>query len=201
MALETLHPPLRRLVLALWGAAFVWLVFFYAPSQFIDMNAELSWPVWRTGPTEALGIVMIVGGVGVMLYCTGLFARVGRGTPVPAAPPENLVIRGPYRYSRNPIYVADVAVWFGIFLFKGHAALLLYAVIATILVELVILLWEEPVLKRRFGSQYDAYREKVPRWLPLGLRGSRLGPPRARVESRLSASRVENDRFGEHCDG
>ena len=82
------------------------------------------------------------------------------------------MIRGLYGYSRNPIYVADVSVWFGIFFFAGHSALLLYAVIATTLVELVILLWEEPVLKRRFGSQYDAYREEVSRWLPLGRGGS-----------------------------
>lgn len=172
MALESLPPTLRRVFLAVWGVAFVWLVFFYGPSQFMEMNADLGWPVWRTGPTRVLGVPMIVSGVGVMLYCTGLFAKVGRGTPIPAAPPENLVIQGLYRYSRHPIYVADVAVWFGIFLFEGHAALLLYAVIATVVVELVIVLWEEPVLKRRFGRQYDAYREKVPRWLPLRLGGS-----------------------------
>ncbi|NRA76454.1 MAG: isoprenylcysteine carboxylmethyltransferase family protein [Planctomycetes bacterium] len=172
MALERYPPPLRRVVLLLWGAAFVWLVFVYGPTQFMEMNADLGWPVWRSGPTAVLGVAMIVVGVGVMLHCTGLFARVGRGTPVPAVPPEKLVIQGLYRYSRNPIYVADVTVWFGIFLFAGHAALLLYAVIATILIELVILLWEEPVLKRRFGSQYDAYRERVPRWLPLGFGGS-----------------------------
>ena len=169
MALESLHPSLRSVVLALWGAAFAWLVFFYLPSQFIEMNANLGWPVWRTGPTRILGIAMIVAGAVVILYCTGLFARIGRGTPIPAAPPENLVVQGLYRYSRNPIYVADVAVWFGIFLFEGHAALLLYASLATISVELLILLWEEPGLERRFGSEYDAYRERVPRWLPLGF--------------------------------
>jgi protein-S-isoprenylcysteine O-methyltransferase Ste14 len=172
MALESLPPTLRRAVLALWGAAFVWLVFFYGPSRFMEMNADLGWPIWRTGPTRALGLLMIVGGVALMLHCAGLFARVGRGTPIPAAPPEKLVIQGPYRHVRHPIYVADVAVWFGIFLFEGHAALLLYAVIATLLVELVIVLWEEPVLRRRFGSQYDAYCEAVPRWFPLRLGGS-----------------------------
>ena len=162
--------PLRRVVLAIWGAAFIWLVFFYFPSQFIEMNTDRGWPVWQSAPTQVLGGLMIAGGVGVMLYCTGLFARVGRGTPIPAAPPENLVIRGLYRYSRNPIYVADVTVWFGIFLLQGHAALLLYAVIATTAVELAIVLWEEPGLVRRFGSDYDAYRARVPRWLPLRSR-------------------------------
>jgi len=169
MGLESLPTPLRRVVLALWGAVFVWLVFFYVPSRFMEWNDELGWPVWRTGPTRILGVVLIVAGAGVMLYCTGLFAKVGRGTPVPAAPPERLVIQGPYRYSRNPIYVADVAVWLGIFLVEGHAALLLYAVVATLLVELVIVAWEEPDLRGRFGSEYDAYRERVPRWLPLRL--------------------------------
>ena len=80
----------------------------------------------------------------------------------------------------NRITVTDIDIPFGrmigillkLMLAAIPAMLLLYAVIATILVELVILLWEEPVLKRRFGSQYDAYREKVPRWLPLGLPGS-----------------------------
>ena len=167
MAFESLNPALRRVVLALWGATFVWLVFLYAPFQLMQLNAELGWPVWRSVPTRVLGLLMITGGAGMMLYCTGLFARIGRGTPVPAAPPEKLVIQGPYRYSRNPIYVAYVAVWFGIFFFQGHAALLLYALIASLLVELVILFWEEPVLERRFGSEYDEYRARVPRWLPL----------------------------------
>ena len=68
-------------------------------------NAERGWPVWRWAPTRALGAAMIVGGFGAMLYCTGLFARIGRGTPIPAAPPENLVARGLYRDSRDPIRV------------------------------------------------------------------------------------------------
>ena len=172
MALESLPPPLRRVVLGLWGVTFVWLVFFYFPSLFIDVNADLGWPVWRTGASQVLGALMIVGGFAVMLYCTGLFARLGRGTPIPAAPPEKLVIRGLYAYSRNPIYVADVSVWLGIFLFQGHAALLLYAAIATAAVQLVIVLWEEPDLERRFGSRYDDYRRAVPRWLPLLPRSS-----------------------------
>ncbi len=167
MALESLPPPLRRVVLALWGAAFVWLVFFYLPSLFIGWNEQLDWPVWQSGATQVLGGVLIVGGFALMLHCIGVFARVGRGTPIPAAPPENLVVRGIYRHTRNPIYVADVAVWLGIFLFQGHAALLLYAGIATLCIQAVIVLWEEPDLVRRFGSEYEAYRRDVPRWLPL----------------------------------
>ena len=50
MALERYPPPLRRVVLLLWGAAFVWLVFVYGPTQFMEINADLGWPVWRSGP-------------------------------------------------------------------------------------------------------------------------------------------------------
>jgi protein-S-isoprenylcysteine O-methyltransferase Ste14 len=171
MALESLPPPLRRGVLALWSVAFVWLVFFYFPSRFVGMNDGLGWPVWRTGPSRVVGAVLIVCGACVILYCVGLFARVGHGTPIPASPPENLVVRGLYRYSRNPIYVGDVTVWLGIFLFEGHAALLLYAIIATGAVALVVRLWEEPDLKQRFGSAYETYCREVPRWIPLGARG------------------------------
>ncbi len=167
MALESLPAPLRRVVLAIWGAAFIWLVFFYFPSQFIEMNTDRGWPVWQSAPTQVLGGLMIAGGVGVMLYCTGLFARVGRGTPIPAAPPENLVIRGLYRYSRNPIYVANVVVWLGIFLWEGHVALLLLTVMAIAVTELVIVLSEEPGLRKRFGGDYECYCARVPRWLPL----------------------------------
>ena len=172
MALESLSPPVRRGVLALWGVIFVALVFFYFPALFVDLNDELGWPVWQTGPTRILGGLLIAGGVAVILYCTGVFARVGRGTPIPAAPPENLVIHGFFRFSRNPMYVADVAVWLGIFLFAGHAGLLLYAVIATLVVQAVIVLWEEPDLVRRFGAEYEAYQREVPRWL-LPRPGSR----------------------------
>lgn len=169
MTLESLPLPVRRGVLLLWAAAFVWLVFFYLPSVFIELNDDLGWPVWRSIPGQALGLALIASGVAAMLYCTGLFARVGRGTPVPASPPEQLVVQGLYRYSRNPIYVADVAVWLGIFLWEGHAALLLYAALASLAVEGVVRLWEEPGLRRRFGRQYEAYCRAVPRWLPLGV--------------------------------
>ncbi len=169
MAFETLSRPLRRAALALWFAAFYWLIFFFLPSQFIEMNVDLGWPVWQSVTTRIVGGLMIAGGIGVILYCTGLFAWIGGGTPVPAAPPEKLVIRGLYRYSRNPIYVANVAVWLGIFLLAGHAALLLYAVIATAVAELVIVQWEEPGLKRRFGNEYAAYLHEVPRWLSFPL--------------------------------
>ena len=165
MALASLPLLLRRAGLSVWFVIFYWLLFFFLPSLFIEWNAELDWPVWRSAPTGALGALMVVVGGGVIMHCTGLFAFIGRGTPVPVAPPENLVIRGLYRYSRNPIYVANAVVWLGIFLWKGHLALLLLTVMGITVTELVILLSEEPELRRRFGSDYESYCARVPRWL------------------------------------
>jgi protein-S-isoprenylcysteine O-methyltransferase Ste14 len=165
MTLPSLPPLLRRVALSVWFVTFYWLLFFFLPSRFIEWNVEFGWPVWRSGPTRALGALMLVGGVGVIAHCTGLFAFIGRGTPVPVAPPEKLVIRGLYRYSRNPIYVANVVVWLGIFLWNGHVTLLLLTVMAITVTELVIVLSEEPGLRRRFGSDYEDYCAQVPRWL------------------------------------
>ena len=167
MTLERLPSGLRRAVLATWYVAFFATIFVYFPSLFVDLNAEMAWPGWQSTPTRWAGVAGIVGGIAMILYCTGLFVRRGRGTPVPAAPPQELVLQGPYRFSRNPIYVAYVAVWLGIFLVLGHAALALYAALGTAALVGVVRLWEEPELERRFGSRWLDYCRAAPRWIPL----------------------------------
>ena len=157
---------LRRVAALIWGPIFILLIFVVFPGEMIDFNEELGWPRWRSVPGQVLGVALILAGAGVAIYCSGLFARVGRGTPVPFDPPVKLVASGLYRYSRNPIYVADVAIWLGIFLFLGHLALLLYAVLCTVAVQAVIVWWEEPDLRTRFGEDYARYVRSVPRWLP-----------------------------------
>jgi len=104
-------------------------------------------------------------GVAVFLHCSGLFARVGRGTPVPAEPPKRLVTNGLFRYSRNPIYVAYAAVLLGEFLWFGHVALLAYLGLYILAAQAIIVWWEEPVLRRRFGDDYLRYTGEVRRWL------------------------------------
>ena len=113
-----------------------------------------------------MGALLVLGGAGVALYCSSLFRRIGLGTPVPIEPPQQLVVSGLYRYSRNPIYVADVAILLGIFLVGGWATQLLYALVVTGLIHALIVLHEEPVLQRRFGEPYARYVQRVPRWLP-----------------------------------
>jgi protein-S-isoprenylcysteine O-methyltransferase Ste14 len=119
--------------------------------------------------------LLVLPGIGGMLVLLGLaslvesilrFALVGLGTPAPVAPPTRLVVSGQYRHVRNPMYVAVVAVVLGQALLLGTIELLWYAAVLWVGFEAFVLLYEEPALRARFGSSYDAYRRNVGRWWP-----------------------------------
>ena len=152
------------------GVVFLTLLFVLGPMGAVRLNEALGWPRWETAFGSLLGRVLIVAGIGVLVYCSRLFARIGLGTPIPIQPPERLVAAGLYRYSRNPIYVADLAILLGIFLHRGELALLLYSGVIGLLLQIVIVGREEPELRRRFGEDYDRYVRSVPRWLGVGGR-------------------------------
>jgi len=119
------------------------------------------WP-----PVRVLGTLAIAAGLAVLLWAFVRFVVEGIGTPAPVAPPERLVVGGAYRYVRNPMYLAVAALILGQALLLGQAELLLYAVAFCVAVAAFVHGYEEPVLSRRFGAQYDAYRRAVPAWRP-----------------------------------
>lgn len=94
------------------------------------------------------------------------FVRVGRGTLVPTAPPERLVVSGLYRYVRNPMYVGVLLSLAGeTFLFASEGLLLLLGA-AALAMHLFVCLYEEPALTRTHPQEYAFYRDHVPRWVP-----------------------------------
>jgi protein-S-isoprenylcysteine O-methyltransferase Ste14 len=94
------------------------------------------------------------------------FAVFGRGTPAPLNAPKKLVVRGLYRYTRNPIYVGVLTVLLGwAVMFRGMG-LLIYAVCVAICFHLFVVLYEERHLQKEFGGEYADYRSRVSRWLP-----------------------------------
>jgi protein-S-isoprenylcysteine O-methyltransferase Ste14 len=95
------------------------------------------------------------------------------GTPAPIAPTQNLVVTGLYRYVRNPIYVALVAVILGQAVLFGDWRLLLYGALVFVAFHIFVLAYEEPTLMESFGAEYETYRANVSRWIP------RLTPWRA----------------------
>jgi protein-S-isoprenylcysteine O-methyltransferase Ste14 len=127
---------------------------------------------WRFGwPLPYWGIARVVG---ALLICAGLvplvdsfieFFRAG-GTPVPVASPPRLVVSGFYRYVRNPIYVGFLVILIGQALLFGSAGMLEYTVVSWCVGAAAVRFYEEPVLTRKFGAEYQAYRRAVRAWLP-----------------------------------
>jgi protein-S-isoprenylcysteine O-methyltransferase Ste14 len=133
----------------------------YIPLAFLRNGPRL-----ETGVISFLAIPFWLIGSLIILWCFWAFTFRGQGTPNPADPPKELVVTGPYRFVRNPIYVGVVFIFLGHFLWFGYWALLIYPVPVLIGVHLFVILYEEPTLRRRFGAHYEEYLKSVPRWIP-----------------------------------
>jgi protein-S-isoprenylcysteine O-methyltransferase Ste14 len=117
-------------------------------------------------PRQLLGLLGMGTGGGLLAVCIWEFARSGRGTLSPVDPPRALVVRGLYRYVRNPMYLSVTAIVLGEVLLTGSLALLLYWAVWFLAANLFVLGYEEPALRRRFGPSYEEYVQRVGRWLP-----------------------------------
>lgn len=139
-------------------------------------------PFWLFGPYDPLasGIAnlaagggLIVAGLALYLACIWPFATIGRGTPAPIDAPVHLVVVGPYRFVRNPMYLAVLSVIFGQALVARSSQLALYGLAVGLLFGLFVVGYEELALRRQFGDEYTEYRQRVPRWIPRPPRKSR----------------------------
>ncbi|WP_419164519.1 methyltransferase family protein [Candidatus Palauibacter sp.] len=127
-----------------------------------------------TGATLVLASLLFAAGVALYLRCAWDFAAFGRGTPAPIDQPKRLVTRGPYRFTRNPMYVAVMTVISAWAILFGGVLLWTWIVVAFVIFSQFIRHYEEPHLTRKFGEEYIAYMERVGRWLPPRVgRGSR----------------------------
>lgn len=147
------------------GTAFLTTVFILGPIAMIDLTHALEWPRWHVPAGRTIGGVLIFSALGIAAYCSRLFTRLGKGTPVPIEPPRHLVVAGLYRYTRNPMYVAHVGVLLGLFFVRGELALVLYTLLYAGLIHAWVVWHEEPRLADRFGDEYHRYTQEVPRWI------------------------------------
>jgi protein-S-isoprenylcysteine O-methyltransferase Ste14 len=114
----------------------------------------------------ALGGVLLVLAIVVLVRAFARFVMEGRGTPAPVAPPERLVVGGDYRFVRNPMYLAVITAVLGQAMIFGSLGLLVYAVALWAITAAFVRWYEEPVLLRRYGDEYERYRLAVRAWLP-----------------------------------
>jgi protein-S-isoprenylcysteine O-methyltransferase Ste14 len=122
------------------------------------------WGGW-IWPIAIVACLLILSGIVVLLDAFVRFARAD-GTPAPPAPTAHLVVVGPYRFVRNPMYVAVVAIILGQALLLASPWTVLYAAVAMTAVALFVRFYEEPTLERTYGDEYRTYKTNVRAWIP-----------------------------------
>lgn len=111
-----------------------------------------------------LGIVLVVFAVALFAASVGSFKAAG--TPVPGNEATTTIVRsGPYRFSRNPIYLAFSLLHLGIAVWVNSLWLVVMLIACVAVMGLVVIPREEEYLERRFGAEYLGYKKSVRRWV------------------------------------
>lgn len=121
---------------------------------------------YRSGPLRWLGVPLVLAGAVLYVWATRTLTEPG-GTPAPTHEPEDLVIGGPYRYTRNPFYVSVLAVLAGEALLYEHLGLVGYVGAMWCYFEVLVVGYEEPRLRGLYGEAYEDNCEETPRWVAL----------------------------------
>ena len=147
-----------------YAAIFIGFLLIFLPGQVLQRWGMVRPP--SIGLIEVLGLAVGIAGAALAVWCILTFAVIGKGTPAPFDPPRRLVIAGPYRYVRNPMYIGAGFALLGAAIFYRSGALALYTGGFLVVTHLFVLLYEEPALTQTFGDAYQQYRTTVRRWLP-----------------------------------
>ena len=146
-----------------WAVLLPGLFAGYLPWRFFGLShVDLNFG----NPFHLLGLLCIGVGAVLLATCIWEFARSGRGTLAPIDPPRELVVRGLYRYVRNPMYLSVTTIVLGEVLLTRSRGLLAYWAIWFAAVNLLVIGYEEPTLRQKFGASYERYSQTVGRWLP-----------------------------------
>ncbi len=138
----------------------------YLGSIVLGLVLHYAWPVRLVPPSVStpVGAVLILLAVG--LFGAAVRALRAAGTPVPGNRPTTAIVRGgPYRFSRNPIYLAFTLVQLGLAVWVNSLGLLITLIPAAALIALVVVPREERYLEVRFPAEYSSYKAAVRRWL------------------------------------
>jgi protein-S-isoprenylcysteine O-methyltransferase Ste14 len=147
-----------------YAALFIGFVLVYLPGRLLSWSGIVA-PA-SSGALQVAGMILVAIGTAIALWCVFTFVFIGKGTPAPFDPPRKLVVRGPYRFVRNPMYIGAGMTLAGVALFYESLSILIYTAVFFLATHLFVVLYEEPTLRRTFGAEYEAYFYRVRRWLP-----------------------------------
>jgi protein-S-isoprenylcysteine O-methyltransferase Ste14 len=154
-------PLIRSLV---YSTLFIAFVLVFLPAQVLRLSeakapSTMEWP-------QIVGMVLVVAGAVLAIWCVVTFGTIGQGSPAPFDPPRRLVIRGPYGFVRNPMYVGSLLALGGAALYFTSLPLLGFIIFIWIVEHALVFFYEEPTLRRTFGADYEEYSHHTNRWFP-----------------------------------
>jgi protein-S-isoprenylcysteine O-methyltransferase Ste14 len=155
----------------IYAVFFISLVLIYLPARFLSWFGFIR--PEKIEVQQIIGMALGAFGAAIAVWCILTFVTIGKGTPAPFDPPRRLVNEGPYRFMRNPMYAGAGLALIGAAVFYASWILLGYAALFFLASHLFVLLYEEPVLRRTFGENYEAYCRHVKRWWPRFRRNPR----------------------------
>ncbi len=140
--------------------------------------------------TLALGISLTIAGFALRAWSTG-YAGIATRTTKDDNPPEKLITGGPFRYSRNPIYLGNQFMFAGVLITLGHGIKSILFSIPAFLFYSMIVRYEESLLSQRFRQTYSEYKSNTPRWIP-----DRMPDAKGGAEGTFSLKKaIETERF------
>ncbi len=141
------------------------------PAWIIYRNGTDTFGLWQSlphsrGVISTIGVGFIASGLVLMFLTIRLFGTAGHGTLAPWNPTRQLVVRGVYRYVRNPMMAGVFSILLGETLLTASLPLACWFGFFVMLNLIFVPLYEERGLIKRFGDEYLAYKRNVPRWIP-----------------------------------
>ena len=157
----TVSPSLRT---TLTAAIILAVLLVYFPLHLLRLDTWLSGALAPLLPYT--GVLLFFIGFALSFSGTYYLIRRGDGTPLLFAPPQRLVVAGPYSHLQHPILLGVLVMLLGETLWLRSPSVGIYAALLSILSHCYVVYVEEPRLTQRFGVDYCAYQRTVPRWLP-----------------------------------
>lgn len=148
----------------IWGTIFLILALVAGP--WLALQFDTSFPVLSLGKFRYAGLALAALGVPLVIYCTIMLFLPGKKRVAPYDAGGVFIIAGPYRYVRNPFMLGVILALWGEALLTSRIVMMAYALIFTWSIHFWVIFFEEPALEQRFGKEYEAYRSRVPRWIP-----------------------------------